>query len=142
MSTLKKEGLCKIMTARKALYVGGIDQNVTQEVLHAAFVPFGELRDVHIPMDYRDNTNKGFGFVEFVDENDADAAIDNMDGAELCGKILRVNATKGIKKSGGPGGKQALWDMEEHLQESQALFASDGLDHDTIPAIDALDPDN
>ena len=126
------------MTARKALYVGGITQEVTQAILEAAFIPFGELRDVHIPMDYRDNTNKGFAFVEFVDEYDADAAIENMDGAELFGKPLRVNATKGIKK----GDKaKSVWSSEEYLQEAQSHFDQDQKNGGDAPeAPEALNP--
>ena len=41
--------------ARKlnTLYVGGIDDSVTEEILHAAFIPFGELKSIQIPKDYQ-----------------------------------------------------------------------------------------
>jgi peptidyl-prolyl isomerase E (cyclophilin E) len=35
------------------LYVGGIDDTVSEDVLHAAFIPFGELKSIQIPKDYK-----------------------------------------------------------------------------------------
>ncbi len=34
------------------VYVGGLDQAVTEEMLHAAFIPFGNIREVSIPRDF------------------------------------------------------------------------------------------
>ena len=72
---------------KKALYVGGLDNSVTEEVLYAAFIPFGDIKEVNIPKDFAEGTNRGFGFVDFEEEEDAAAALDNMDGAELFGKV-------------------------------------------------------
>ncbi|KAF0699964.1 Aste57867_9514 [Aphanomyces stellatus] len=81
---------------KRCLYVGGLDKAVNEEVLTAAFVPFGPIKDVQIPMDYTTTTqrNKGFGFVEFAHEEDAKEALDNMDDSELYGKVLKVNIAK------------------------------------------------
>jgi peptidyl-prolyl isomerase E (cyclophilin E) len=37
------------------IYVGGVDDSVTEEVLHAAFIPFGELKSIQIPKDYKES---------------------------------------------------------------------------------------
>ena len=37
-------------------------------MLHAAFVPFGDLKDVNIPLDHQTQKNRGFGFVTFVEK--------------------------------------------------------------------------
>lgn len=37
------------------LYVGGLDDTVTEEVLHAAFIPFGDLKSIQIPKDYKES---------------------------------------------------------------------------------------
>jgi len=84
------------------LYVGGLAAEVTEEVLHAAFVPFGDIKSIQISKDYvksklfTDNCHlqilicslytdksKGFGFVEFDLENDCSDALENMDGRYL-----------------------------------------------------------
>ncbi|KAI9908538.1 hypothetical protein PsorP6_004281 [Peronosclerospora sorghi] len=91
---------------KRALYVGGLDKQVTEEVLYSAFIPFGPVKAVQIATDYSTQRSKCFGFVEFEDEVDAKAAIDNMDGfygcytplctleSELFGRTLRVCIAK------------------------------------------------
>lgn len=46
---------------------GGLDEQVTDQILTAAFIPFGDLKDVNIPLDQTTQKNKGFGFVTFVE---------------------------------------------------------------------------
>ncbi|KAF4325047.1 hypothetical protein BBO99_00000604 [Phytophthora kernoviae] len=79
---------------KRALYVGGLDKQVTEQGLYTAFVPFGPIKSAQIPMDYSTQRSKGFGFVEFQEEEDAKAAIDNMDESELFGRTLRVTIAK------------------------------------------------
>ena len=46
--------LATMNIAQKSIvYVGGLEVNVTEEVLHAAFIPFGEIKTVQIPRDYQ-----------------------------------------------------------------------------------------
>lgn len=49
-----------------------------EKILHAAFIPFGEIVDVQIPLDYESEKHRGFAFIEFEMAEDAAAAIDNM----------------------------------------------------------------
>lgn len=49
MAAMDKKG-------KRALYVGGLDKQVTEQVLYAAFVPFGPLKSVQVPMDYSTRT--------------------------------------------------------------------------------------
>ena len=48
------------------------------QVVRAAFIPFGDLVDVQIPLDYETEKHRGFAFVEFELQEDAKAAIENM----------------------------------------------------------------
>lgn len=57
---------------------GGLAEEVDEKVLHAAFIPFGEIVDVQIPLDYESEKHRGFAFIEFEMAEDAAAAIDNM----------------------------------------------------------------
>jgi peptidyl-prolyl isomerase E (cyclophilin E) len=94
--------------ARRTLYVGGLEDSVTAPLLRAAFLPFGELKDVNLPMNHASGKHRGFGFVEFEDDEDAKEALDNMDGAELFGRTLRVTLAKPQQGAGGGAGK-AVW---------------------------------
>lgn len=60
------------------LFLGGLAEEVDEKVLHAAFIPFGDVVDVQIPLDYETEKHRGFAFVEFESAEDAAAAIDNM----------------------------------------------------------------
>ncbi len=76
---------------KRTLYVGGFSEEVSEKLLHAAFVPFGDIVDISVPLDYENNKHRGFAFVEFELAEDAAAAIDNMNDSELFGRTIRVN---------------------------------------------------
>ena len=94
------------------LYVGGVDNAVTEEIIHAAFIPFGEIKSVQLPKNYKENKNRGFAFVEFVLPEDAGDALENMDGSELYGKVLHVSIAKALPKAEKG---QAMWASEEWI---------------------------
>ncbi|UPQ99681.1 peptidyl-prolyl cis-trans isomerase E [Chloropicon primus] len=93
---------------KRTLYVGGLDEGVDASLVRAAFVPFGEVKDVNIPLDFKTGKHRGFGFVEFELKEDALAAKDNMHCAEINGKTLSVSYAQPPKK-GGLGSKDPVW---------------------------------
>ena len=107
------------LQSRRALYVGGLDPAVTETTLRAAFLPFGSIQSIDIPMDYASGTHKGFAFLEFVESDDANEAIYNMDGAELFGKSLTVNVAQADKMN--LGSAKALWSTDEWFREHAGL---------------------
>lgn len=114
-------------TSRKALYVGGLDPAVTESTLRAAFIPFGPIQSIDMPMDYAAGTHKGYAFLEYVDAEDASEAVYNMDGAELFGKTLVVNVAQADKMVGNlASGKQAVWSTDEWYREHSGGGDDDG----------------
>jgi len=105
--------------SRRALYIGGLDPAVTETTLRAAFLPFGPIQHIDIPMDYAKGTHKGFAFLEFVESEDANEAIYNMDGAELFGKSLAVNVAQADKMK--LGSNKALWSTDEWFRENSGV---------------------
>lgn len=81
--------------------------------------------------DYVANKSRGFGFVEFDCDEDAQEAIFNMDGAELFGKFLRCTNAKAASASLQEG--KAVWSSEEWMQNS--------INNDSAPMITDK-PDN
>lgn len=63
---------------KRTIYVGGLAEEVSEKLLNDAFIPFGDLIDVQIPVDYESQKHRGFAFIEFETAEDAAAAIDNM----------------------------------------------------------------
>ncbi|KFY08342.1 hypothetical protein V492_06312 [Pseudogymnoascus sp. VKM F-4246] len=117
------------------VYVGGLAPVVDAASLHAAFIPFGEIVDVSLPKPeapLSTDLHRGFGYVEFEDPSDALEAIDNMDQAELFGRVIKVSAAKPQKNANeGLGSKTAVWEQEGWLAENAVdeedkLTADDG----------------
>ena len=50
---------------KTTLYVGGLEESVNEATLHSAFIPFGDIKDVNIPLDNTTGKHRGFGFVEY-----------------------------------------------------------------------------
>ena len=89
-------------SSKKIIYVGGLADEVDTKVLNAAFIPFGDIVEVNMPIDYETEKHRGFAFIEFELAEDASAAIDNMNDGEMFGRQLRVNLAKPMRnKEGG-----------------------------------------
>lgn len=112
---------------KTTLYVGGLEENVDEGVLHSAFITFGDIKDVNIPLDQSTQKHRGFGFVTYLEKDDAASAMDNMHNAELYGRVLTVNFAQPIKVKGGEQGwaAQPVWAdadtwFERQQQEEEA----------------------
>jgi RNA recognition motif-containing protein len=92
------------------LYVSGLAESVTEDVLRSAFISFGEVVDIHVPIDPRTGISKGYGFVLFEFADDALSASDNMDKNIIHGQRIRVR--KAVKRGGAAAGK-AIWHAAE-----------------------------
>jgi cold-inducible RNA-binding protein len=82
------------MEDKKKLYVGNIPYTLDVDALRKAFEEFGEIVDAVIITDKHSGRSKGFGFVEFAKEEDAQKAIDAMNGKEFEGRALVVNVAR------------------------------------------------
>lgn len=63
---------------KRTIYVGGLADEVEEKLLKDAFIPFGDIADIQMPVDYETQKHRGFAFVEYEVAEDAAAAIDNM----------------------------------------------------------------
>ena len=75
----------------KKIYAGNLNYATTEETLKNAFAQFGEILSVVVIKDRFTEQSKGFGFVEFADDNAAEKAIASLNGRELDGRKIRVN---------------------------------------------------
>lgn len=106
------------MTAsnKRTLYIGGLAEDVEEKVLHGAFIPFGDIVDIQVPIDYETQKHRGFAFVEFEMAEDAAAAIDNMNDSELFGRTIRVNIAKPMKIK--EGSVKPVWSEDSWLRQN------------------------
>jgi RNA recognition motif-containing protein len=88
------------------LFVGGLSFNTTENSLQDAFAAHGTVNEVNLITDRMSGKSKGFGFVTMSSEQEAQAAIDNMNGKSLDGRNLTVNIARPREErpSGGGGG--------------------------------------
>ncbi|MBR9707350.1 MAG: RNA-binding protein [Candidatus Diapherotrites archaeon] len=71
--------------AESNLYVGNLNYSVTAEQLKELFAKYGEVKNANVI------PNKGFGFVEFENTEDATKAKDELNGTDFEGRALKVN---------------------------------------------------
>lgn len=86
------------------VFVGNLDFNTTRAEVEALFAQAGTIRDVFLPTDRATGRPRGFAFVEFETEEEAEQAIERFNGHELSGRALRVNIAEGRPAGGGFGG--------------------------------------
>lgn len=118
---------------KNTLYIGGLEENVTEAILRAAFIPFGDLTDVSIPLDHATGKHRGFGFVQYEDTEDAEQAIFNMNNGEFFGRVLTVNYAHPNKIKGGDKGwaSQPVWaDKDDWYEKQVAEQELDKLEED------------
>ena len=97
----------------KKLYVGGISYNTTDEELHELFSSAGTVESAKIIMDRDTGRSKGFVFVEMASDEEANAAIQKLNGSDADGRKLTVNEARPQapreNRGGGGGGGRNRW---------------------------------
>lgn len=90
------------------LYVGNISFNTSDRDLQDAFDEFGTALEVHLVTDRATGRPRGFGFVTMSTEEEAQAAIEGMNGKSLDGRALTVNIARPRedRPRGGGGGRR------------------------------------
>lgn len=86
------------------LYVGNLSFNTTADGVRAAFADFGSVDDVYLVSDRETGRSRGFAFVTMGSPEDAQRAIEGMNGKPLDGRPLRVNEAEERQSRGGGGG--------------------------------------
>ena len=76
------------------IYVGNLAYATTDEGLKAAFAAYGEVTSARVVTDRTSGRSKGFGFVEMPNREQAQAAIDAINGQPLDGRPLRVTESQ------------------------------------------------
>lgn len=90
----------------KKLYVGGLPYSIDDDQLKELFVSFGEILSAKVIQDKFSGRSKGFGFVEMANDEEAQKAIDDMNGKDVGGRSITVNEARPMtpRSGGGFGG--------------------------------------
>jgi RNA recognition motif-containing protein len=90
----------------KNIFVGNLDFNASEDSLRSLFEAHGVVDRVSIMTDRETGRSRGFAFVEMANQEEADRAIEALNGAYFSGRNLNVNEArpKGDRPGGGGGG--------------------------------------
>jgi len=80
----------------KKLYVGNLSYDTTEDGLRQLFGQFGEIESVVVITDRISGRSKGFGFVEYKEDADAEKAL-GLDGQEFDGRELKVSEARPMR---------------------------------------------
>src|SRR3990170_237130 len=86
------------------LYVGGLPYSVTEGRLEEIFAEHGTVQSARVISDKFTGQSRGFGFVEMASGEEAQKAIEALNGTQLDGRTLMVNEAKPMARRDGGGG--------------------------------------
>ncbi|XP_041259963.1 splicing factor 3B subunit 4 [Onychostruthus taczanowskii] len=99
------------------VYVGGLDEKVSEPLLWELFLQAGPVVNTHMPKDRVTGQHQGYGFVEFLSEEDADYAIKIMNMIKLYGKPIRVNKASAHNKNLDVGANIFIGNLDPEIDE-------------------------
>jgi RNA recognition motif-containing protein len=87
----------------KKLFVGNLPYSTNDQSLGDLFSPFGSVASAQIITDKFSGRSRGFGFVEFDNDDEAQKAVDEMNGKDIDGRQIVVNEARPREERGGNG---------------------------------------
>ena len=88
----------------RRLFVGNLSYNATEVSLRELFGQVGTVSEAKIVMDRETGRPRGFGFVEMSSDQEARAAIEQLNGRDVDGRAISVNEAQERSAGGGRGG--------------------------------------
>jgi RNA recognition motif-containing protein len=86
------------------LFVGNLSFNTTENDLNDAFAAFGTVTESNLMMDRATGRPRGFGFITMASAEEAQKAIDGLNGKDMDGRALTVNIARPREERTGGGG--------------------------------------
>jgi len=83
------------------LFVGNLSFETTENDLQDAFAAFGGVTEANLMVDRTTHRSRGFGFVTMSTPEEAQKAIDGMNGKEVGGRAVTVNIARPREEHGG-----------------------------------------
>ena len=82
----------------KRLYVGGLPYSTTDDDLKDAFSQAGTVTSANVVIDKMTNRSRGFGFVEMSSDEEAQTAVETLNGKDLGGRSITVNEARPLSE--------------------------------------------
>ena len=108
------------------IYVGNLDERVTDPLVWELMLQAGRIVNVHLPKDRVTQVHQGYGFVEFISEEDADYAARIMNQVRLYGKPIRVNKASADKQKTVEVGAELFVGNLDPIVDERTLYDTFG----------------
>ncbi|KAF5324479.1 hypothetical protein D9611_004190 [Ephemerocybe angulata] len=99
------------------VYLGNLDERCTDALVWELMLQAGPVVNVHLPKDRISMAHQGYGFCEFLTEEDAEYACKIMNQIKLWGKPIRVNKASSDKKQLDVGANLFVGNLDENVDE-------------------------
>ncbi|OGM41570.1 spliceosome-associated protein 49 [Aspergillus bombycis] len=104
------------------VYIGNLDERVTDSLVWELMLQAGRIVNVHLPKDRVTQSHQGYGFVEFISEEDAEYASRIMNSIRLYGKPVRVNKASADKQKSVEIGAELFVGNLDPMVTEQVLY--------------------
>lgn len=104
------------------VYIGNLDERVSDSLVWELMLQAGRIVNVHLPKDRVTQTHQGYGFVEFISEEDAEYAARIMNQVRLYGKPIRVNKASADKQKTVEVGAELFVGNLDPMVTEQVLY--------------------
>ncbi|KAG1868182.1 hypothetical protein C8R48DRAFT_702721 [Suillus tomentosus] len=127
------------------VFIGGLHFDLTEGDVITIFSQYGEVMDVNLPRDKTTGKPRGFAFLMYEDQRSTVLAVDNLNGANVLGKTLRVDHVKNYKQPKVKGDDGEWEEPEEQSLNARPEMIIDGgqasdSDASSVISIDPEDP--
>ncbi|GAA5890247.1 hypothetical protein JCM6882_008767 [Rhodosporidiobolus microsporus] len=99
------------------VYIGNLDERATDALVWELMLQAGPVVNVHLPKDRISMTHQGYGFCEFLTEEDAEYACKIMNQIKLFGKPIRVNKASSDRKQLDIGANLFIGNLDPNVDE-------------------------
>lgn len=89
------------------IYVGNLNTSANDAQLREFFQAYGNITEIAIPVDKYNGQARGFAFITFQTQSEAQAAVEKANGMKLLDRALKVNIAQDREKTGGSGGRSS-----------------------------------
>ncbi|EJD01387.1 uncharacterized protein FOMMEDRAFT_158528 [Fomitiporia mediterranea MF3/22] len=126
------------------IFIGGLHFDLTEGDVITIFSQYGEVMDVNLPRDKETGKTKGFGFLMYEDQRSTILAVDNLNGAKVLERTLRVDHVRNYKQPKVKGEDGEWQEREEQSLNAKPQLTMDEASSESSessgPEIDPEDP--
>ncbi|KAJ2750176.1 RNA-binding protein Cwf29 [Coemansia nantahalensis] len=126
------------------VYVGGLPFDLTEGDVICVFSQFGEVVNINLVRDKETGKSKGYAFLQYEDQRSTVLAVDNLNGAKLLGRALRVDHVKNYRqpKQGDELPAERVLNAAPQPLQPGAVGEADDDDDEAVMQKAGIDPED